>query len=203
MSMTSARKIKANRSNARASTGAKTVHGKASAAQNARRHGLSLSILENPVLSVEAENLAREIVGEGATNEILNLARRVAEAQIDLMRIRQARHDLLSRHLNDPEFRPRSCLKEADETIIGYLRRFARDAVLPALVADRVLHWKPQGAEKLAHIVSDLTPQLLAMDRYERRALSRRKFAIRALDAARVYRRIPEHGDLSATGSVP
>src|SRR6516225_3324536 len=100
--MTSARKIKANRANARASAGAKTVHGKARAAQNARRHGLSLSVFENPILSEEAENLAREIAGEGPTPEILNRARGVAEPQIDLIRIRQVRHDLLSRDLKDP-----------------------------------------------------------------------------------------------------
>jgi len=153
--MTGARKIKANRANARASTGAKTVHGKARAAQNARRHGLSLSVLENPVLSEEAENLARKIAREGATHEILNLARRVAEAQIDLIRIRQARHDLLSRDLNDPEFRPRKWDKDVKAITNIALRRFGPDAVLPPLVAehaDRVRHWKPQGAEKLAHI---------------------------------------------------
>jgi hypothetical protein len=189
--MTSARKIKANRANARASTGAKTVHGKARAAQNARRHGLSLSVLENPVLSVEVENLAREIAGEGATREILDLARRVAEPQIDLIRIRQARHDLLSRDLNDPEFRPLKWdkdVKAITNIALTFMRHSGPDAVLPPQVAehaDRVLHWKPQGAEKLAHIVSDLTPKLLAMDRYERRALSRRKFAIRALDTTR------------------
>jgi hypothetical protein len=199
--MTSARKIKANRANARASTGAKTVHGKARAAQNARRHGLSLSILENPVLSVEAENLARVIAGEGATPEILHFARRVAEAQIDLIRIRQARHDLLSRDLNDPEFRPRSYFKDAHATIkilARYMRRSGPHAVLPPLVAehaDRVRHWKPHGAEKFAHVVSDLTPELLAMDRYGRRALSRRKFAIRALDTTRAK--------ATALGSVP
>jgi hypothetical protein len=43
----------------------------------------------------------------------------------------------------------------------------------------------PQGPRKLALILSQEAKQLLAMDRYERRALSRRKFAIRAFDAAR------------------
>jgi hypothetical protein len=199
--MTSARKIKANRANARASTGAKTAHGKARAAQNARRHGLSLSVLENPVLSVEAENLARVIAGEGATPEIHNLARRVAEPQIDLMRIRQVRHDLLSRDLNDPEFRPRKWdkdMKAITNIAFTFIRRCGPDAVLPPLVAehaDRVLHWKPQGAEKLAYIVSDLAPKLAALDRYERRALSRRKFAIRALDTTRAK--------ATALGSIP
>ena len=51
--------------------------------------------------------------------------------------------------------------------------------------ADHFFHWKPQGAEKFAHILSDLAPKLVAIDRYERRALSRRKFAIRDFDAAR------------------
>jgi hypothetical protein len=43
----------------------------------------------------------------------------------------------------------------------------------------------PEGPQKLATIVAEEAKQLLAMDRYERRALSRRKFAIRAFDAAR------------------
>ncbi len=43
----------------------------------------------------------------------------------------------------------------------------------------------PQGPHKLATILSQKAKRLLAMDRYERRALSRRKFAIRAFDAAR------------------
>jgi hypothetical protein len=47
------------------------------------------------------------------------------------------------------------------------------------------LNSKPEGPYKFATILADKTRQLLALDRYERRALSRPKFAIRAFDAAR------------------
>ena len=70
------------------------------------------------------------------------------------------------------------------------MRQFGTETPLPpdvAQLSDFVLHWKPEGAEKFAFIISDLASKLSAMDRYERRALSRRKFAIRAFDAARSW----------------
>jgi hypothetical protein len=82
--LTSAGKMNANRANARASTGPKTAQGKAHSARNARRHGLNLLVLSNPALSEDVEALASEIAGAGATPEIHELARRIAEAQIDL-----------------------------------------------------------------------------------------------------------------------
>jgi len=61
--VTSERKIAANRTNARASTGPQTTRGRAHVARNALRHGLSLPACSNPAVSEDVEALAREIAG--------------------------------------------------------------------------------------------------------------------------------------------
>jgi hypothetical protein len=67
--------------------------------------------------------------------------------------------------------------------IQSLLRKNAPD--LPVEGLRVYLNSKPQGPYKLATILSQETERLLSMDRYERRALSRRKFAVRAFDEAR------------------
>ena len=67
--------------------------------------------------------------------------------------------------------------------IQSFLRKNAPD--LPVEDLRVYLNSKPQGPYKLATILSQETERLLALDRYERRPLSRRKFAVRAFDEAR------------------
>jgi hypothetical protein len=182
--LTSDRKIRASRANARASTGAKTAQGRARAARNALRHGLSLPVYSDPALSDDVETLAHEIAGPAANAEIRERARRVAEAQIDLRRVRYARHRLLSKALANPHYESRADTREKLRVIKCFLTPKLADVPLPADVQN-YLTATPAGPAKFATILSEEMKQLSAMDRYERRALSRRKFAIRAFDEAR------------------
>src|SRR5262245_41435529 len=180
--VTSERKIRANRANARASTGPQTTQGRARAARNALHHGLSLSVYSNPALSKEVEPLAREFAGPSAKAETQEMARQVAKAQIDLCRVRHARHQFLSDSLSKEYYDSYANTRMKAKVLRAFLRPN------PPALSMEILKFAtstPQGPEKFATIVSGEAKKLLAMDRYERRALSRRKFAIRAFDAAR------------------
>jgi hypothetical protein len=179
--LTSDHKIKANRVNARASTGPQTAHGRARALRNTFRHGLSLPVCSNPALSEEVKTLAREIAGPDANAETQDLARKVAEAQNDQRRVRYARHKLLSDALADPHY---DDWREKMAVLESLLRKKnAPDLPVEDFAAS--LKSMPQGPHKFATILSQEAKQLLAMDRYEQRALSRRKSAIRAFDETR------------------
>src|ERR1043165_6633466 len=102
--MTTARKIQANRANSRLSTGPKTAAGRRRSARNALRFGLSLPVVSDSAVSEEIMELAAHIAGAGADPARQELARRIAEAHVDLCRIRRLRYDFISRALCDPEF---------------------------------------------------------------------------------------------------
>ena len=109
----------------------------------------------------------------------------------DLRRVRCARHALLSGALGDVDYdSPRTARKKSKGAAYAATRmvRLTPEAQLLKPLAVRILDYarsRPEGPHIFATILSDMTQRLAVMDRYERRALSRRKFAIRAFDAAR------------------
>jgi hypothetical protein len=146
--------------------------GRARSTRNARRHGLSLPVLSDPISSQEVEELACEIAGPRANAEIHELACRIAEAQIDLRRVRHARHAFLASAIGNPDYEPpsKSRTKSRIARELARIRGSARVILQPLL---RSLQLKPEGPQKVATILSDVARRLAAMERYERRALSR------------------------------
>jgi len=64
--LTTGRQERANRANAKSSTGPKTAPGKARSAQNALRHALNVSVLSDPAFAPQVEAIARKIAGPDA-----------------------------------------------------------------------------------------------------------------------------------------
>jgi hypothetical protein len=182
--VTSTRKITSNRANARSSLGPKTAKGKARSARNALRYGLSLPVLSDPTLSREVTVLARQIAGADAAPEIQQLARHIAEAQVDLRRVRGLRNDLISRALRDPDYDSRKNCDKRLTTALRIIRRCSRGEDVPDGEA-KFLVAKLGRPDRFATVLTEIAQRLPALERYERRALSRRKLAMRTYDAAK------------------
>ena len=87
--MASEGQIAANRRNARKSTGPRSGAGKTRASRNAYRYGLTLSITSNAEYAKQLETLVRKIVGDTKDAVKPDRARDIAQAELELARVRR------------------------------------------------------------------------------------------------------------------
>jgi hypothetical protein len=189
--LSSEKQWRANQANAKASSGPKTKAGKAHSARNALRHGLNIPVCKEPSLSIQAEELARGLAGPDPDDTLLDRARAVGEAQVNVNRVRARRNALVAQLLADPGYKPLSTYKK-QVRIMRMIDRVERIFGKPFDLDDiePQIELKPhKDEEKFATVVEDRIRELAALDRYERRAISKRKSAIRAFDLACISRK--------------
>jgi hypothetical protein len=180
------RQIAANRRNAGKSTGPRSPAGRKRASRNAYRHGLSSSnTSETESAAAQPEELAREILLDvaGKTDHAIMLghARSVAYAILDLDRVRKARLALIEQvrafgGLDAPEpFRT-----------VSQIRRFFAALDRGILLEPKITvpPMPSEEPERTAVAIQRALPELLKLERYERRAASRRDRALRDLTIA-------------------
>jgi hypothetical protein len=179
--MATERQIAANQRNARKSTGPRTRAGKKRASRNSYRHGLSYGVAAAAQCTKKVEALAQKIAGRGADAVTLEMTRSVARAEFELAQIRRIKVALIARMGEFGEFEVSNPL--------GTFRQIKRILNL----IDRGLPWDINASappqipssepEHSAEAMRRALPELLKLDRYERRATARRDCAMHQLAA--------------------
>jgi hypothetical protein len=132
--MTSEARIAANRRNAEHSTGPRTSQGKARSRQNARKHGLSISIGMDPTWVEGAEELADAIWRTSAEPQVKKNPHLVAALVTDVLRTASAKADLLNLELarlgavseSVGSYSPELCAEQEAKAVLGLLDDFVR-----------------------------------------------------------------------------
>jgi hypothetical protein len=187
--LTSDRRREANVANATASTGPRSKAGKVRSSKNALRHGMNVSIWDDGALTSGAKDLALRIAGPKPDTERLVRARAIAEAQFTLDRVR-ARRMRLMQELPRPS---QADIKGQLEPIDAGDRLERVEPAFEIKIGENVVPRVPADADQvLIRTIDDQGLEFARLEYYERRALSRRKHAIRDWDAHHSLARGPD-----------
>ena len=169
--MATQRQIAANRRNARKSTGPRSRAGKKRASQNSYRHGFSYGVAAADEFVKHVEALAQKIAGHGADAATLEIARSVARADLDLVQIRRAKVALIAQISKFGELEVPNPLRTCRD-VMHFLTSIDR-GLPPSLSVPMPPSMPSSGPERSAEAVRRALPELLKLDRYERRVKSR------------------------------
>jgi hypothetical protein len=172
--MASERQIAANRRNARNSTGPRSGAGKKRASGNAYRHGLSLNITSTAAYAKQLDDLVRKIAGDSKDAIMLERARAIAQAELDLARVRRAKVALIERASVFGELDPPQLTVTQ---MIQLVNAFERGRPIPEPI-DASARMPSQEPDRSAEAVRRVLPELRKLDRYERRAAAQRERAV-------------------------
>jgi chromosome segregation ATPase len=186
-------RVRANRLNGKKSTGPKTVEGRTRSARNALKHSLARPLVNIHGASERVEILARSWVGADAEPIQMGQARKAAEAHLELERIEARRIALLSgpwvKEVRTPS---RTILREANawldiqekmSRVVEKDNPTERDVTrLEQLIEQRKSITLTPMLQEIEMDFGEIASELIKLERYERRARSRRKKALRELD---------------------
>ena len=173
--MASERQIAANRRNARKSTGPGSGAGRKRASRNAYRHGLTLNITSTTAYAKQLDKLARKIAGNTDDAITLERAREIAQAELELARVRRAKVALIERASAFGELDPPQLTVTQMIRLLNEFDRGRHTVPKPVEMSATMPLRKP---DRSAEAIRRALPELRKLDRYERRAAARRDRAI-------------------------
>ena len=181
--MASERQLAANRANAQKSSGPRSAAGKKRASRNALTHGLTTP-MAGAAVTREIEALARQIAGDPKDRRRMAVARDAAEAQLDLDRVQRVGVAFIERTAAVGRLAQRKLFRTIrDETAFMALACLGvrLGMTQPKCAVDPLPPMPTEEPARTTEAVRRALPDLLRLNRYERRAAARRDRAIRAL----------------------
>ena len=175
--MASERQIAANCRNARKSTGPRSGAGKSRSSRNAYRHGLTLSITSTAGSAKQLDRLVREIAGNTEDPILLERASAIAQAELDLVRVRQAKVALIERACSFGGLEPPQ-VSSSVTRVIRLLNALEPGRIIRPNPIDPAATMPPQKSDRSAEAVRRVLSELRTLNRYERRAAARRDRAV-------------------------
>jgi hypothetical protein len=196
--MTSERQISANQRNGQKSIGPRTAAGERRASRNSRRHGLAAITDRPPAPTADIGRLARAICGPA--DDLLSFAAAIAIAENHFVRraIKEQQMAVIERLRDATAI---TLAKRDNRLSVGkanLLETGLRDQQVPG-PAEK--HDAKRERDEFA-AVEEAVPNLKRLDRYERRAWSQQKKAIRNFMNIRLMRNLRK-ADLRDLGPKP